>query len=136
MRPVIEKKKFELRHIAYIIMIGGFVRTDACDMQFFQDEKLGVIFGISKEKEDKELKDLQDNFINIFNNSLDIIEDFPGNTKKIKEEEELVVNAVKTQEQKENYSIDINIPYFNIKSENAVKINQSIKNTFVCVSCN
>ena len=63
MRPVIEKKKFELRHILYIIMISICIIAIGTGvyLQFFKDEKLGVIFGFTREKDDVELKDLQEN---------------------------------------------------------------------------
>ena len=99
-------------------------------MQFFKDEKLGVIFGISKEKEDLELKDLQDNFFNIFTNNIEIINDYQGNVQKIKEDGDLVVLATNTQVQQEKYTMDLKIPYFNIKSDSAINLNQKIKNIF------
>ena len=132
MRPVIEKNRFGLRHIVYIIMIAICVVAIGIGvyMQFYKDEKLGIIFGITKEKEDQELKALQENFFNIFTNDLEIVNDYSGTTQKIKEDGDIVFLAFDTQEQKDNYTIDLKIPYFNIKTENAVKLNQKIKNVF------
>lgn len=132
MRPVIEKDRFGLRHIVYIIMIAICVVAIGIGvyMQFFKDEKLGVIFGITKEKEDQELKALQENFFNNFTNDLEIINDYSGTIQKIREEEDIIILAFDMQEQKENYIMDLKIPYFNIKSENAIKLNQKIKNVF------
>ena len=132
MRPVIEKNRFGIRHIIYIIMIIVCIIAIGIGvyMQFFKDEKLGVIFGISKEKEDLELKDLQDNFFNIFTNNIEIINDYQGNVQKIKEDGDLVVLATNTQEQQEKYTMDLKIPYFNIKSDSAINLNQKIKNIF------
>ena len=132
MRPVIEKNRFGFRHIVYIIMITICVIAIGIGvyMQFFKDEKLGVIFGITKEKEDKELIALQENFFNIFTNDLEILNDYSGTIQKIKEDGDIVFLAFDTQEQKENYIMDLKIPYFNIKAENAVKLNQKIKNVF------
>ena len=132
MRPVIEKNRFGIRHIVYIIMIVICVVAIGIGvyMQFFKDEKLGVIFGITKEKEDKELKELQENFFNIFTNDLEIINDYSGTIKKIKEDGDIVFLAFNMKEQKENYTMDLKIPYFNIKTENAIKLNQKIKRVF------
>ena len=68
MRPVIEKNRFGVRHVVYIIMITICVIAIGFGvyMQFFQDEKLGVILGITKEEEDAEIKNLKENFFNIF----------------------------------------------------------------------
>ena len=72
MRPVIEKQKFQIRHVFYIIIIIVCIISIgiAVYMQFFKDEKLGVIFGITDEKEDEEYKNLKENFLNIFTNDI------------------------------------------------------------------
>ena len=92
--------------------------------------KLGVILGITKEDEDIELKNLKDNFFNIFSNNIDVLEAYDGKITKIKEDMEIIVTAYSKEEQGEKYSIDIKIPYFNIKSEEAIKINKEIQSTF------
>ena len=132
MRPVIEKNRFGVRHIIYIIMIIICVVAIGIGvyMQFFKDEKLGIIFGITKETEDQELKTLQENFFNIFTNDIEIVNDYSGNVQKIKEDGDLVILATNTQEQQEKYTMDLKIPYFNIKEDNAINLNQKIKNIF------
>ena len=67
MRPVIEKQKFELRHMFYIIIIIICIIAIgvAVYMQFFREEKLGVIFGITNEEEDEEYDTLKEDFLNI-----------------------------------------------------------------------
>ena len=132
MRPVIEKSRFGIRHIIYIIMITICVVAIGIGvyMQFFKDEKLGIIFGITKETEDQELKTLQENFFNIFTNDIEIVNDYSGNVQKIKEDGDLVILATNTQEQQKKYTMDLKIPYFNIKEDNAINLNQKIKNIF------
>lgn len=132
MRPVMEKRGFELRHIIYIIIIIFCLIAIgiAFYMQFFKDEKLGLILGIVKEEEDAEIKQLKENFLNIFDNSIDVITQYNGNLNKIKEDDDVILIAYNTQEQKENYTVDFKIPYFNINSENAKKYNQQIKSLF------
>mgnify|MGYP004572673159 CR=1 FL=1 len=132
MRPEMEKRGFELRHIIYIIiLIVCLIAIGiAVYMQFFKDEKIGVILGISKEKEDVEIKQLKENFLNIFDNKLDIISEYNGNVNKIKDDSDVIIMAYDTQEQEENYTIDFKIPYFNINSESAKTYNQQIKSTF------
>lgn len=132
MRPEMERRGFELRHIIYIIiLIVCLIAIGiAVYMQFFKDEKIGVILGISKEKEDVEIKQLKENFLNIFDNKLDIISEYNGNVNKIKDDSDVIIMAYDTQEQEENYTIDFKIPYFNINSESAKTYNQQIKSTF------
>lgn len=131
MMPVIEKEGFKLIHLIYILIIIicivaiGF----AVYKQFFKDEKLGVIFGITDEEEDEEYNNLKDNFFNIFDNSLNILEQYNGKLSKIKKEEDVII-AYNNQEQTENYTLDLKIPYFNINSEVAKKFNSEIKTTF------
>ena len=133
MRPVIEKNRFGVRHVVYIIMITICVIAIGFGvyMQFFQDEKLGVILGITKEEEDAEIKNLKENFFNIFSNNIDVLEMYDGKISKIKEDMYIIVTAYSKEEQGENYSINLKIPYFNVKSEEAVKINKEIQSTFV-----
>ena len=132
MRPDIEKNRFGVRHVVYIIMITICVIAIGIGvyMQFFQDEKLGVILGITKEDEDIELKNLNDNFFNIFSNNIDVLEAYEGKTTKIKEDMEIIVTAYNKEEQGENYNINLKSPYFNIRSEEAIKINREIQSTF------
>ncbi len=131
MRPVIEKRKFELRHIVYIfiIIISLIAVGVAVYMQFFKDEELGLIFGITKE-DDADYKKLKENFLNIFDNTLNVNEAYSGTIKKIKEDSDIIVVAFNTQEQKDNYTVDIKIPYFNIDSEFARQQNKQIKEIF------
>ena len=83
MRPVMEKRGFELRHVVYIIIIIVCLIAIgiAVYMQFFKDEKIGLILGITKEQEDEEIKQLKENFLNIFDNSIDVVSKYNGNVK-------------------------------------------------------
>ena len=132
MRPVIEKNKFEVRYIVYIIIIIICIIAVgiAIYMQFFRDEKLGVIFGLSKYNRDEEYEALKGNFFNIFTNDVEIVENYTGKYKKIKENDDIVLLAYNTQETKDNYYLDIKIPYFNINESLPKQINQEIKTTF------
>ncbi len=133
MRPVIEKEKLGVRHIIFVVIIIICILSIGISvyMQFFKDEKLGVIFGITNEEEDEEYKNLKENFLNIFDNSLKIVEEYPGRIEKIKEEENIILLAYNTQEQTEHYTLDLKIPYFNINTDLARQMNQQIKSLFL-----
>lgn len=132
MRPVIEKKHFEVRHAFYILIIIMCIIAIgvAVYMQFFRDEKLGVIFGITDQKEDEEYKKLKENFLNIFTNDISVINEFSGNINKIRKDDEIIVIAYDKKEETENYTLDLKIPYLNIQNEIARTINREIKSTF------
>lgn len=132
MRPVLEKNKFGRRHAVYIVLVIICILAIGFGvyMQFFKDEKLGVIFGISKEKEDLEIKEIKENFLNNFTNELVQVHNYDGNIEKIKEDMELIITAKDTEEKEENYTINLKIPYFNIKNETAIKMNQDINKVF------
>lgn len=132
MRPEMEKRKFELRHIVYIVIlvICLIAIGVAVYMQFFRDAKLGLIVGITKEKEDEEIKELKENFLNTFDNKIGIISEYKGTVNKIKNDQDIILVAYNTQEQEENYTVDFKIPYFNINTETAKQYNQQIKSIF------
>ena len=132
MRPVIEKKKFRVIHIIYIILIliCVFAIGVGVYMQYFKDEKLGVIFGISAEENDEEIAELKKDFLNIFTNDINVLEENQEAIIKLKDDADLIVMAYSNKDEKENYSIDVKMPYFNINSENAKRINQEIKSIY------
>ena len=132
MRPVIEKKKLQLRHIFYIFIIIICIISVgiAVYMQFFRDEKLGVIFGITDEQEDIEIKDLKENFLNIFTNDVNTIEEYTGDVSKIKNEDDIILLGYNIQKQTDNYMMDLKIPYFNINAEIPKQYNREIKEIF------
>lgn len=132
MMPVVEKEGFRLRHamIIVVVIICIVAIGMAVYKQFFKDEKIGVIFGITDEEQDEEYDNLKSGFFNIFDNSLNVLEKYAGNVNKIRAEEDLIVEAYKKQEQTENYNLDIKIAYFNINSEVAKRFNNEIRKTF------
>ena len=132
MMPVVEKERFRLRHAIIILIVVICVTAIgiAVYKQFFKDEKIGVIFGITDEEKDEEYENLKSNFLSIFDNSLNVLEKYEGNINKIRSGEDLIVEAYNKQEQTENYNLDIKIAYFNINSEIAKKFNNEIKTTF------
>lgn len=132
MRPVIEKKRLELRHIFYIIIIFVCIIAIAIAVytQYFKDEKLGVIFGITSKEEDEEVNKLKENFFSIFTNDITIIEKYEGNVNKIKDDLDLVSPTYNTEKQEENYLMNLKVPGFNINSDEAKVINTKIRDIY------
>lgn len=131
MRPVIEKQGFKAIYIVYIALaiLCIIAIGIAVYMQFFKDEKIGVVLGITK-KEDKEYNELKENFTNIFTNNLTKENMYTGEIKKIRENEDIVFSAYNVQEQKDNYIINIQLPFFNINSDTAKEINKELTKSF------
>ena len=131
MRPVIEKQGFKAIYIVYIALaiLCIIAIGIAVYMQFFKDEKIGVVLGITK-KEDKEYNVLKENFTNIFTNNLTKENMYTGKIKKIRENEDIVFSAYNVQEQKDNYTINIQLPFFNINSDTAKEINKELTKSF------
>ena len=131
MKPTNKKKRLEIRHMIYILILIVCVIAigTAIYMQFFKDEKIGLIFGVNKE-EDTDIKQQNENFLNIFDNSINIVSNYNGNINKIRKEDDVILVAYNVQEQNDKYTVDLKIPYFNINSINAKKFNQEIKATF------
>ena len=132
MRPIIEKRKFEIRYIVYtIIAVICIISVGiAVYMQFFRNENLSVIFGLKKNTTDEEYEALKDNFFNIFSNDVQVLENYTGKLNKIMENEDVVLLAYNVDEQTDRYSLNIKIPYYNVNENLAKKINQEIKSTF------
>ena len=132
MRPVVEKKKLEIRHIIYIIIIIICIIAIgvAVYMQYFKDEKLGVIFGITSDEEDEEVNKLKEDFLGIFTNELASNEKYEGNINKIKEDLDIVTTTYNIEKQEKNYLMDLKIPGFNINSDEAKAINIKIRDVY------
>lgn len=131
MRPVIEKQGFKAIYIVYIALaiLCIIAIGIAVYLQFFKDEKIGVVLGITK-KEDKEYNELKENFTNIFTNNLTKENMYTGEIKKIRENEDIIFSAYNVQEQKDNYTINIQLPFFNINSDTAKEINKELTKSF------
>lgn len=131
MRPVIEKSKFGIRHIIYIIvaLICATAIGVTVYFQFFKDEKIGVIFGITEE-ENEEYKTLKENFLNTFTNNTEVLHKSTYNVKKIKQDEGLIIIGYEEEKKEEKYEFNIKIPYFNINSDVTKRFNESIKENF------
>ena len=129
MRPVIEKKKLELRHIFYIIIIIICITAIAISVytQYFKDEKIGVIFGITSEEDDEEIKKLKESFFSIFTNDITLTEKYEGSVNKIKEDLDIISPMYDIEKQEKKYSMDLKIPGININSEEAKKINIKLR---------
>lgn len=122
------------RKIIYIIFLSVCVIAIAIAvyMQFFKDERLGLILGIHNENniQNSNEQKLKANFEEIFTNTL--YKDKEYDVTKIDTTKDIVYTAYSNTLQKESsYDLTITIPYINISSDKARQYNEDIQKTFI-----
>lgn len=124
----ISKKAITIYIISAIICVFAIIIVIA--IQILGNDTVDNIFGVSQliKRTDEEEQTLKANFETIFDNKL---ED-KGNyrTKKIDENKEIVYIGYTKQEKTDNYEININLPYINIKNTKIQNFNTEISNIF------
>ena len=126
-----EKPKGSNRRIAIymLIFILCVIAVGIAIYQFFADEKLGVIVGITSAKSEY-IEELKLDFNNLFENKL-VGNTDEQNIKKIVEDKNLVYTNYEKQENSlNNYDINVHIPYINIDTDKVKKQNEEIKDIF------
>lgn len=120
------------RNVTYLtILVICAVAIAIAVYQFFTEEKLDVILGLTK-AENEEVNQLRDDFNNIFTNEL-LIKQKSLNSNIIKSEEnkEIVYTEYQKEEKSNNnYNIDVKIPIINIENDIIKNYNEEIKNNF------
>lgn len=133
MRPVLPQKKINyklliLYGLIFVICILGIGMS--MYMQYFQDEKIGVIFGITDSEDEDLYNELKNNFSSLFTNDLDNSQGKDLEVKKIKEDFDIVATRHTYKEEQENYTLDVSIPIININNEEIKTYNQEIEDTY------
>lgn len=127
----IDKEMNFYRKVIYIFVL--IVCIIAISMAvYFQYYKNGNIVNTNENvPEEVDTKQMtKDEFDNIFNNEL--ITDMQYDKPKDYEKYDLVFTRYKANKTEENkYSLDLNIPYINIKDEKIAEFNNKISNIFV-----
>ena len=135
MKPVVaQKKKHNLIWVLYVIIFIICILGIGISvyMQFYQDEKMGLIFGradISSEEEDR-YNDLKAEFSSLFTNNIERTQDENFSIEKLSEDYDIIVTAFSYESQEDNYKLNANIPQLNIKKEIPININKQIRDKF------
>lgn len=129
MRPVLEKPKNTKIKAIYLVisLICVIVISIAVYLQFFSQEKIGVIFGITERNED--FSELESNFNGLFSNDTEILDNTQINVEKI-EQKEIVYSKFNRELQNEKLTINVAIPFININEDIPKKFNEEIQNAF------
>lgn len=133
MRPILPKKKINYKLlILYILIFIMCVLGIGMSMymQYFQDEKIGVIFGVTDSEDEDIYNELKNNFNSLFTNNIDNFQSDIIQTKKIKEEFDFVATRHNYNEEQENYTLDVSIPIININNEDIKTYNKQIEDTY------
>lgn len=135
MRPVLQNNKISrklwiLYGLIFIICTIGI--GIALYMQFFQDENLGAVVGItSKDSEEEDEYDkLKEEFNKIFTNQLESLQSGMINVDKINSDYDIVVTAYRYEKDEENCKINVYIPYINVNDNSAKTFNQQMKEEY------
>lgn len=127
-----EKHEKDLKRLViYVVLIIICIAAIGVAVyQFFADEKLGVILGVTNSTTEEEYEKLKSEFDKIFTNGMN--QDAESNDiKKIDDDKNLVyTNYEKTENSLNNYDINVHIPYINIENDTIKKYNEEIANIF------
>lgn len=108
--------------LAIVVIIG---------IQILGNDVVDNFFGVSKitKKTEEEENRLKANFDTLFQNQLE--NNSSCEVKKIDKNKDIVyTNYENTDKSANNYEMNVNLPYINIKNEEVNKFNKEIKNTF------
>ena len=128
-----EKEKVSKRRISvYIIslIICILAVIIAVGVQILGNDVIDNMFGINKivKRTEQEEAELKANFETIFDNKT---EDKGNYTiQKIEANKEIVYNNYQKEEKNENYELNVNLPYINIRNKDIEDFNKEITNTF------
>lgn len=117
--------------IVYILIISVCIISIILVIyaQFFEGRTVTTV-GKLKGKSDASYEVLKSEFDDLFTNNLQKYDE-KYNSKKIDTSKELVYTSYKSKEKKEDsYSLDVNIPYINVKNSIIKKYNDEIQNVF------
>lgn len=135
MRPVLQDNKISsklwiLYGLIFVICTIGI--GIALYLQFFQDENLGAVVGItSKDSEEEDKYDkLKEEFNKIFTNQLQNFQSGTINVDKINNDYDIVVTAYRFEKNEENCKINVFIPYINVNDNSAKRFNQQMKEEY------
>ena len=108
--------------LAIVVVIG---------IQILGNDVVDIFFGVSKitKKTEEEENRLKANFDTLFQNQLENNSSYV--VKKIDENKDIVyTNYENTDKSANNYEMNVNLPYINIKNQSVQDYNENIKNIF------
>lgn len=133
MRPILQDKNKNYKMwIVYglILLICLICIGIAVYNQYFKDDKIGVIFGITNSEDEDLYNELKNNFSTIFTNGIDNFQSENLEIEKINKKFNYVVTRHKYKEEQENYTLDVCIPIININKEEIKNYNQEIESKY------
>lgn len=135
MKPVLPDNK--VRHRLWILYAIIFIICTAgigmaLYLQYYQEQNIGLIFGITDKdsEEEDEYNELKSEFSSIFTNQVENLQNETINVEKINDDYDVVVTAYSYTKDDENCTLNVSIPYINIRNEITIGYNQEIRELF------
>ena len=128
----IVEKTHKYRWILYILIlvICTFAIFKAVYPQYSQEQQ-GIGYGkVEDEKDEDENNQLISDFTTLFTNDIYNKQEGNINVTKIRNEYDIVTTAYSYIENKDNYNLDVSIPYININTPFAIKCNEQTTKDF------
>lgn len=124
----ISKRTITIYIVALVICILAIIVV--VGVQILGNDVINNMFGINKivKRTEQEELELKANFENIFDNEFSDNENYQ--IQKIKEKEKIVYTSYNKEEKADKYEINVNLPFINIKNDEAEKFNKEIESTF------
>lgn len=124
----ISKRTITIYIVALVICILAIIVV--VGVQILGNDVINNMFGINKivKRTEQEELELKANFENIFDNEFSDDENYQ--IQKIKEKEKIVYTSYNKEEKADKYEINVNLPFINIKNDEAEKFNKEIESTF------
>ena len=124
----VSKKTITIYIISFLICILAI--GIVIGIQILGNDVVDNAFGINNliKRTEQEEAQLKANFEEIFNNVAEIRGNY--NIPKIDNRQEIVYTNYRKEQKENNYEINVNLPYINIKNKEVEKFNNEILETF------
>ena len=124
----INKKRISIYMISIILCVLALIAIII--VQILGSDVLDSMVGINKlvKRTDKEEENLKANFESILLNEIKGTANC--SIQKEKNNEDIIYTCYEKNDKNENYEIDVNLPYINIKNSKVQNFNKEINNTF------
>lgn len=135
MRPVVEKRSTNKKLlVVYIIIFIVCMIGIGISLYFgvFKDEKIGAIIGVTDEESEKEeeYNNLKLEFDTIFTNNVETLQETNLNLEKISDKFDIVATPYHYEKNEENLTLNVYIPYINVKKSAAIAFNKKITENY------
>lgn len=135
MKPIMQNNK--VHHRLWILYLIIFIICTmgigvALYLQYYKEQNMGAIFGITSDDSEKEdeYNELKSEFSSLFTNDIENRQEGEINVEKIYDGFDIVAAAYSYEKNDEKCTLNAAIPYINIRNEITIKYNQETREMF------